>query len=91
MDIPENLAEELSNKIEEYENRYSYKNIIHHEAVREEQRFNSVKTEVSQRKEEQRVQKLRKDKEEKVELEKLHQVNALNNMQQEKIKRLYGV
>ena len=89
--IPGRLAEELSNKIEQYQNKHSYNNIIHHETILEEQKFQQMRQEVSIKKEQQRQTRLKKEREEKMHLQELYNDHLKDNMEQYQLMRLYGV
>ena len=81
MEIPVKLAEELSLKMEMYENKYSYNSIIGHETVLEEKRYAKLKDGVRVEREQQRAQKLKKESEEKSQLEQLYSIAQIKSIQ----------
>jgi len=81
MEIPVKLAEELSLKMEMYENKHSYNSIIGHETVLEEKRYAKLKDGVRVEREQQRAQKLKKESEEKSQLEQLYSIAQIKSIQ----------
>ena len=87
VEIPLKLAEQLSLKIQMYENKYSYSNIISHQAILGEQRLSKLKDTVRSQKQQKKMQRVQRQSDEKAQINQLYNMALIKNYEEEKIKK----